>query len=118
MQTTIDREARVIEDTFILGDQSYVYSEQDWSLSPGAADDAAFETRNAYWHYMGAMLAKAHVVEDGRQLGRPEMRHRVIELAGGLFALSPHVSSVIPLAKRAVASILILNGVAIPHDLL
>lgn len=109
--------ARAIEDTFVLADQSYVYTEQDWSQAPGAAAAAFQETRNVYWTYMGALLARTPVVEAGRNLDRSEVKARAIELVGGLFALAPHASITIPLVKRAVNGLLLIGGVPIAHDL-
>lgn len=110
--------APAVEDTFVLSGQAYVLTEQDWASAPGAADAAMFETRNEYWKYMAGLLGNRVLHDGARRLGRQELEHRAMELAGGLFGLAPHASLVVPIARRAVASICIMHGLHIGHDLL
>ena len=108
--------ARAMEDTFVLGDTAYVYSEQDWSQCPVVADDAFRETRRAYWKYWGSLIAHLPIHENGHRMTRDEMRARTMELAGGLFALTPFLEEVTPVIRRGVNALLVMHGVHMSLD--
>lgn len=82
-----------IEDTFILGGQPFIYTEQDWAQAPGVARRAYAETSSALAVYQTALQYRSGLVENGRLLTQEQIGFRVMEFLGGLTKLEPHVTT-------------------------
>ena len=118
LDTEVAAPSRVIEDTFILDDQAYVYTDQNWRDAPGVADAAFKETRRAFWKYWGSLLTHRTVIEDGRPLPPTEVKDRVLELSGGLFALAPFVTAdMLAIVRRSVNGLVFVTTGVVLHDL-
>ena len=115
MGDTIDRNAPAVEDTFILSGQPYVYTEQDWELAPGAANEAFVETRSKAFEYMGGLWSRRGVIEDDHFLSREELTARACQLVGGMYALLPYVD-VARMLRRGINALLITQGITFSLD--
>lgn len=106
------------EDTFILGGQPYVYTEQEWSCFPEVARQAYRETLGAaYVYWLG--MHTGQLVENGVALTIPEMKARLLELVAGLYRLAPYAQDLSRAIRRTVngCALLVSGSIILPdHD--